>query len=261
MWGYIAGGYGAVLALTAMVLPKVARRPVAIVGSAAYALIAVGTATLPNFWIQLVVPGGLLLGGYWLSGLLFGTPQPWLEQWLECTDRQTFSSLGVDRWLRVAPMWTLELLEAAYVADYVAVGAGAIIAATGGVDAISRYWSIVLAAELACYVALPFLRSRPPRALEAPGVIAQRAPVIRRLNVAILDRASVQANTIPSGHVAGAVAAGLAVMMVSATAGWILLLMSVLISVSAVMGRYHYAVDCASGALVALLMALLIDAM
>jgi membrane-associated phospholipid phosphatase len=251
-WGWIAGGYGVFLMLTAISLSQVPRRAVAIAGTAAYACVAFGAATLPNFWVHLFVPGGLLLAGYWLSGLLFGIPQAWLERWLDATDRWTFASLRVDHWLRAAPMWMLELLEAAYVADYVVVGAGAIISAAAGHEVVSRYWTIVLAAELACYAALPFLRSRPPRSIEAPGVIARRAPLVRRLNVAILDRASVQANTIPSGHVAGAVAAALAVMFVSATAGSILLVIAVLVSVSAVVGRYHYAVDCALGALVAL---------
>jgi membrane-associated phospholipid phosphatase len=251
LWGYIAGGYGVVLTLTASCLPRVPRRAVAIVGSAAYACVAFGAGTLANFWIQLLVPGALLLAGYWLSGLLFATPQAWLERWLDATDRRTFAALRLDRWLRAVPSWVLELLEAAYVADYMVVGAGAIICAAAGVEAVSRYWAIVLAAELACYAALPFLRSRPPRVIEPPGVVVRRAPLLRRLNVAILDRASVQANTIPSGHVAGAVAAALAVMAVSTTAGWMLLAIAALIAVSAVVGRYHYAVDCALGALVA----------
>jgi membrane-associated phospholipid phosphatase len=182
---------------------------------------------------------------------LFRDPQPWLEKWLEQTDHAVFTRLGVNRLLRTAPRWILELLEASYTADYLVVAAAALISASAGVGAISRYWTIVLAAELACYGALPFLRSRPPRALEVPGVMAQRAPRLRWLNTAILDRASVQANTIPSGHVAGAVAAALAVMSVSATAGWILMGMAVAIIASAIAGRYHYAVDCVLGAVVA----------
>jgi hypothetical protein len=259
LWGLIAGGYGIFLMLTAMSLRKVPRRAIAIVGSAAYACVAFGAATLSNFWVQLLVPGGLLLAGYWLSGLLFGAPQPWLERWLQKTDRQAFDALHIDHRLRGAPLWVLELLETAYVADYVVVGAGAIVTAVAGADVVARYWSVVLAAELACYAALPFLRSRPPRAIEAAGVVAQRAPAFRRLNLAILDRASVQANTIPSGHVAGAVAAALAVMPVSAAAGWALMVMALLIGVAAVTGRYHYAVDCALGALVALAAASLVS--
>jgi membrane-associated phospholipid phosphatase len=80
-----------------------------------------------------------------------------------------------------------------------------------------------------------------------------RAPALRRFNLAILDRASVQACTIPSGHVAGAVAAALAVMPVSITASVVFLFLSVLIAASATAGRYHYAIDCVLGAVVAVI--------
>jgi membrane-associated phospholipid phosphatase len=256
-WGWIAGGYGVLLALTAIALPGVAKRAVVVATSAAYALIGLGLETVGGFWVNLVAPGALLLGGYWLSGFFFRSPQAWLERWLIRTDEQFFAAVGVNRLLQRAPKWLLEMLEASYTADYIVVGAGAIVSAPLGVDAVSRYWTLVLAAELACYAALPFLRSRPPRALEAPGVIERRRPAMRRFNVAILDRASVQANTIPSGHVAGAVAAALAVMPISAEAGWLFLVMSLLIAASAVAGRYHYAVDCVLGALVAVVVSAL----
>ncbi len=250
-WAWIAGGYGVFLMLPAVTFPGVARRPMVLVACGAYALIAFGSGTLDGFWIHLLVPAGLLLGGYWLSGLFFHAPQRWLEAWLFSSDRRVFDRFAVDRRLAAAPAVLLEALEGAYAADYVVVGAGALIAAAHGTRAVSGYWTIVLAAELACYGALPFLRSRPPRTLEPPGVIEQRAPRLRRLNRAILDCASVQANTIPSGHVAGAVAASLAVMSVSVTAGWVLLAVAVAITVSAILGRYHYTADCVLGVLVA----------
>jgi hypothetical protein len=250
-WGWIAGGYGVLLTLTAIGLSGVSKRPLAAVACAAYALIALGAATLSAFWVHLVVPGALLLIGYWLSGFFFGTPQPWLEHWLLASDRRVFQILRADHALAAAPGLVLEILEGSYAADYIVVGAGVLIAAPHGTAAVSYYWTVVLGAELACYAALPFLRSRPPRTLEPAGVIARRAPRLRALNVAILDRASVQANTLPSGHVAGALAAALAVMAVSATAGSILMVMAFLIAASAVAGRYHYAVDCVLGALVA----------
>ncbi len=250
-WGLIAGVYGVFLTLTAIAFSGVPRSAIAIAASAAYACLAFGLGSLSWFWVHLFVPAVLLLSGYWLPGLLFRDPQPWLEEWLEQTDHAVFTHLGVNRLLRTAPRWILELLEASYTADYLVVAAGALISASAGVGAISRYWTIVLAAELVCYGALPFLRSRPPRALEVPGVMAQRAPRLRWLNTTILDRASVQANTIPSGHVAGAVAAALAVMSVSTAAGWILMGMAVAIAASAIAGRYHYAVDCVLGAMVA----------
>jgi hypothetical protein len=131
------------------------------------------------------------------------------------------------------------------------VAAGAFVSAPYGADAVARYWTIVLAAELTCYAALPFLRARPPRALEPPGIVHTRTLVARRFNLAILDRASVQACTIPSGHVAGAVAAALAVLPVSVAASVVFFFVSVLIAASATAGRYHYAIDCVLGALVA----------
>ncbi|MGH9661327.1 MAG: phosphatase PAP2 family protein, partial [Bryobacteraceae bacterium] len=99
------------------------------------------------------------------------------------------------------------------------------------------------------------LRSRPPRVLEGPGLIDHRAPKLRRVNIAILNRASVQANTLPSGHVAGAVAAALAIWPVDATAAAVLAVLAVLIATAAALCRYHYVIDCVTGGAVALLAA------
>jgi PAP2 superfamily len=250
-WGWVAGGYGLLLAGAAAGLTGVQRRVLAASASAGYACLALGAATLSSLAAQLVVPGLLLLGGYWLSGFFFRDPQPWLERWLVDSDRRIFRALAVDRFLAASPTAILEVLEASYTADYIVVGGGAFLAAAHGTDAVSRYWTIVLAAELACYAALPWLRSRPPRVLEPPGIIARRAPALRRLNVRILDRASVQANTLPSGHVAGASAAALAIGAWDPLAGGVLMAAALLIAASAALGRYHYVVDCALGAVVA----------
>ena len=61
-----------------------------------------------------------------------------------------------------------------------------------------------------------------------------------------------QANTLPSGHVSGAVAAALGVMPIDAALGGLLLVVAGLIAVAAVAGRYHYAVDCVAGVAVSL---------
>ena len=251
-WGWIAGGYGVFLTFTAIALRQLHRRPIVVAACAAYASLAAALASLAGFWVNLIAPGALLLVGYWLSGFFFRHPQPALERWLKSTDDRVFATLRLNRALAAAPRWALELLEASYTADYIVVAGGAFVTAPHGAEALARYWTIVLAAELLCYAALPFLRSRPPRALEPPGIIHVRAPRMRRFNLAVLDRASVQACTIPSGHVAGAVAAALAVMPVSVTASVGFFVMSLLIAASATAGRYHYAIDCALGALVAL---------
>lgn len=233
--------------VVAALTQPIERRQVAAAAAAAYALVAFGSATLAgSFWVTLLVPGALLLTGYWLSGLMFHSPQPWLERWLLATDK----AVGADRWMARTPRAVAEILEASYAADYLVVGGGAIFAATAGVDAAASYWSLVLTSELASFAPLPWLRSRPPRALEA----APANPLFfGRLNASILNHASVQANTLPSGHVSGAVAAALGVMPVDATAGVVLMGVAGLIAVAAIAGRYHYVADCVAGVAVSLL--------
>jgi hypothetical protein len=255
LWAIAAGTYGTVLAVAALCLP-VARRSVAFAACAAYALVAFGAGTLvSSFEVQFLVPGVLLITGYWLSGFFFRHPQVWLESALTDSDRRVFHALGIDRGLRRAPRWVLELLEATYGAESLVIAAAAIFAATAGLEAISYFWSVVITSELACYMMLPWLRSRPPRTIETPGVLAERALLLRRVNEAVLDRASVQANTLPSGHVAGAVATALGVWPASPVAGAILLAVAAVIALAAVAGRYHYVVDCLTGAAVAAIVA------
>jgi len=75
---------------------------------------------------------------------------------------------------------------------------------------------------------------------------------MRRLNDRIVSTGSIQVNTIPSGHVAAALAAGLAAWSSSPAIGAPIIACAVLIAVAATVGRYHYAVDCLLGALVAI---------
>jgi hypothetical protein len=250
-WAISGALYGVVLLVAALTMP-IGRRALVAALCAGYAMTALGAGALPQVpLVAVFAPAVLLLSGYWLSGFFYRDPQAWLERVLLRTDRWVFAALDLDRRVRSSPRWLLELLEAAYVGDYVIVGAGAMAAAWISAEAVSAYWTLVLTSELACYAALPWLRSRPPRVLEGPGMLAERAPTLRRLNEAILDRASVQANTIPSGHVAGAAAAGLALLTVSVWMGTLVLAGAVVIAIAAVVGRYHYIVDCVAAAAVA----------
>ena len=76
---------------------------------------------------------------------------------------------------------------------------------------------------------------------------------VRRLNQLIACRASIQANTIPSGHAAGALAAALVVLSVAPAIGMVFLVLAVSIAIASVFGRYHYAVDSLLGILVAVI--------
>lgn len=252
-WAMVAAGYGAVLAVSALVRP-IPRRVVAASACLAYLLLALAAGTLrQNLWVGLAAPGALLLSGYWLSGLLFHAPQARLEQWLLKSDTRLFHALALDDGLQRAPRWLLELLEASYASIAPVIAVGAIASAMAGPEPLERFWTLVLGAELACYVWLPWIRTRPPRALEPPGTIARRSPWMRRLNAAVLDSGSVQANTLPSGHVAGAVAAALALLPVSPTLAGLGMIIAAAIALAATAGRYHYGVDCVAGALVAVL--------
>jgi hypothetical protein len=251
-----------VLACAALTMP-IRRRAVAAAASLGFALASVALGTLGNsFAVQFTAPGLLLLCGYWLSGFFFRDPQQWLERALLESDRRLFRGWGLAHALQASPVWLVEIFEASYAAVYVLIAAGALVAAQAGIAATSYYWTVVLACQFVCYGALPWLRSRPPRALEpadGPAAAAgmRREGPFRRLNVAILDRASVQANTLPSGHVAGAFAAALGVLPVSTTAAGIFVVIAALIMVAAVIGRYHYAIDCVAGLSVAAAVSLL----
>lgn len=63
----------------------------------------------------------------------------------------------------------------------------------------------------------------------------------------MLDRLSVRATTIPSGHVAGPVAAALSIWMIAPAWGPWLMAGALAITAATVIGRYHYALDALLG--------------
>ena len=69
----------------------------------------------------------------------------------------------------------------------------------------------------------------------------------------MLGRASIQVNTLPSGHAAGAVATALAVATVMPDAGAVFLVLALSIAMATVIGRYHYIVDSVLGIVVAMI--------
>ena len=151
------------------------------------------------------------------------------------------------------------VLEAAYLSVYPFIPAGAIVVLnTGAAGAVDRFWVVVLVAGFVCYGALPFLQTRPPRSIEGDTVGGKSAGV-RQLNLAILERGSIGVNTLPSGHASTAVAVALSVWSVAPGAGAVFALLAILIAVSTVVGRYHYAVDTVLGIAVGLVAWLLLN--
>lgn len=221
----------------------------AVIWSLAFPFAHVGPAAVVRDWL----PAVQILIGYWLSGVFFERPMLGVEAWLARSDAWLFDRLGA-RWVAErGPRLLLESLELAYLLVYLVVPAGFAVAyfAVPSAD-VDRYWTIVLLAELVCYGMLPWVQTRPPRALGDHMMIDTRRLAIRALNVRILASGSIQVNTLPSGHAAGAVATALAVGALLPEAGLAFLVIALGIVVGSVIGRYHYAADSVLGIGVAL---------
>lgn len=201
---------------------------------------------------QLLIPSIVLLLGYWLSGLLFMRVDHLAEERLQSIDAVLLERTGVLSWYRRASGVLTEFFELNYLLVYPAVPAGATVLALSGFSGeLGRFWTVVLLAEFACYGALPWIQVRPPRLFDETSDQGAHARIIRRFNQWIARRLSVGASTIPSGHVAGALATALAVGTVMPGAGAVFLGLALSIAVASVLGRYHYLTDSGLGAVIA----------
>lgn len=240
-----------------------------VVAASAASMAGVGLlASLPNSAIWRVVrdwaPGVFLLVGYWIPGLFYVAPNARLERWLRRVDSRLFAFQGVAAIGARAPRLVLEALELSYFSCYALVpgifailywhpNAGAVLGVTPSGDPTLgiRFWTTVLTSEFMCYGLLPWLPSRPPRTLESESPIDRRGLFVRRVNLWVLGRVSVQVNTFPSGHVAGSLIAALIAWQAVPVVGAAALVLALLVTVSTFIGRYHYAADAAFGVLIA----------
>ena len=253
-WQSITLVYTVYLAVVSFLRPEFRRaRPALLVAAAAAGLVASAPADLTaNTAFSVIVPALVLLVGYRLSGLLFVRTDAGVENALLALDRSWLGRTGLMRAYATAPRIVHEYLETTYLLVYAALPAGAIaLIATGHTSMLDYYWTVVLAAEFICYGVLPWIQTRPPMLLEDERTTLPPLRGVRRLNQLIARRASIQANTIPSGHAAGAVAAALVVMSVAPAIGMPFLVLALSIVLASVLGRYHYAVDSLLGILVA----------
>ena len=234
--------YALVLAPLVSGLSGVARRRAVLAALAGLILclvahFAAGTVLLR----QWVMPPVLLFVGYWTSGQLFAAPMPGVERALCSFDRK----LGVDAAIGATPGWVRAILELSYAGVYVLVPVALLIrVATLPEAAPDQFWTVVLITDFICFACLPWIQTRPPRALTAQGPWQSG---LRRFNEQLLDRASIQHNTFPSGHAAEALAS----LLLVAAAPWPLAaavgVAALLVSAGAVLGRYHYAADALAG--------------
>lgn len=237
VWAWPAIVFAAIL-----LAPALARRRFGLAALIAlFAAASAWLATLDGAAVRFAAPPVVLLAGYWLSGPFYTKPSPRLEAWLMRLD----AAWRVDETMAAAPPWLKTLTDLTYISCYPFMAIAALPAFFASRDAFAWHWLLVLAAELACYVTLPWLQARPPRDLRRE--IGVRPRFLRRLNERALQQLSVRATTIPSGHVAGPIAASLSVWMIAPEwAPW-LMAGALAITAATVMGRYHYAVDALLG--------------
>jgi hypothetical protein len=235
----------AYLSVVALAMPRLRARArlIVLAGSGvglAICGLAYVTAVSPvlHAWVY---PPALLLLGYWTSGVLFHAPMTHLERRLCAWDR----AVNVDAAMRATPAWLRELLELAYAGVYLLVPAVLIVhLTTSQTPDADRFWGIVLATDFVCFGTLPWVQTRPPRSLA--GIEPWRAR-FRPVNLHLLSKGSIQANTFPSGHAAEAAAA----VLLAIGAPWpfvaAVAVAAVMVTAGAVLGRYHYAADAIAG--------------
>ena len=258
-WEWVAIWYYAYLLVLALAIKRFARARTAVFAGTIAGIVVIGAQsflqpgpTIGRLTFSLLIPLVILLVGYRLSGLFFVSPMRAVERWLMAIDDRLLRRPGILAAYDAGPRIVRELFETAYVLVYPVIPAAAVTLVNGGhFDALPRFWATVLLAEFVSYGMLPWLQTRPPRAIESAAGARHPPSAVRQFNEAILNRGSIQVNTVPSGHAAGAVAAALAVADVMPVAGIVFAFLAAAIVAATVLGRYHYLVDSLLGALVA----------
>jgi len=118
---------------------------------------------------------------------------------------------------------------------------------------VEGFWLVLLLSTYLCYAATPFVPAYPPRSLTpAPTSIPAPTGKTRLFNLFILKHGSIHAISFPSAHVASAFAIALTLLYYAPPIGVVFLIIAIMISLGAVIGRYHYATDVILGAITAL---------
>ena len=207
----------------------------------------------PSPALQIVrewIPGIYLMHGYWLSGLFFERPMTAVERRLLDFDRVLFETLKVTEFLTRGPRIVLEYFELTYLLAYPFVPASfGVLCWLGARADADSFWTALLIAGFGAYGLLPWIQTRPPRTFEHVSLADARGLFFGRLNVKVLDNASVQVNTFPSGHASVTFAAALAISSVDMRLGLVFGIVATSITIATVLGRYHYAVDSIVGLL------------
>jgi membrane-associated phospholipid phosphatase len=195
------------------------------------------------------LPAALLLIPYWQAGQFFTGPDERIQKWLAQTDETVLRVLkriiGSENggWARY--------FETTYLMCYPLVPIGLAALYLGHHRAAADfYWIVVVLASDICFAVTIFVPAMPPRLI--PGQVAESratANNVRKLNLEVLNRGSIQAITFPSAHVASTTAVALVLTRFMPVTGAIALVIAASIAIGAFLGRYHYFLDVALGAI------------
>jgi membrane-associated phospholipid phosphatase len=198
------------------------------------------------------LPAALLLVPYWQIGEFFSGPDSGIQAKLSAFDVFFFKVVRIQpARVSIGPLLAV-YLELAYVMVYPLIPLGVAALYLGGMrQDLDNYWVVVLLATYTCFAVTPFVPALPPRVLSGYDKFEIPPNSVRALNRWMLSRASIQAITFPSAHVAASAAGALVLLRLEPRVGLIFLWVALSIAVATVVGGYHYAADVLFALLVA----------
>ena len=196
------------------------------------------------------LPAALLLIPYWQAGQFFTGPDERIQKWLAQTDEKALHVLRRIAGGSENGRWA-GYFETAYLMCYPLVPIGMAALYLGHHRAAADfYWIVVVLASDICFAVTIFVPAMPPRLIrERASESRVAAGSVRKLNLEVLNRGSIQAITFPSAHVASTTAVALVLTRFLPPTGAIFLVIAASIAIGAFLGRYHYFLDVALGAI------------
>jgi membrane-associated phospholipid phosphatase len=258
---WIQIGFAIILAAAAWIQPLFSRHPlpvrrrwtITLLALFPWVVVSLARASagfLPALYVSVLrdwLTAGLFLVPYWQTGQFFQAPNHRIEEYL----------MAFDRWLMPRAAGTSGtartgfgmVLEVAYLFCYPLVPLGLLaLYVVGQRNHAAGFWLVVLVSTYLCYAITPFVPAYPPRDLAGGQPASTHTGKARVFNRWILKHGSIHAISFPSAHVASTFATSLVLLHYAPIMGLIFLFIAVWISLGAVVGRYHYALDVLAGA-------------
>jgi membrane-associated phospholipid phosphatase len=200
------------------------------------------------------LPAALLLIPYWQAGQFFTGPDERIQNWLAQTDERVLRVVQRIIGSSENGAWA-RYFETAYLMCYPLVPIGLAALYLGHHRAAADfYWIVVVLASDICFAITIFVPAMPPRLVpDQASAFGVTANEVRKLNLEVLNCGSIQAITFPSAHVASTTAVALVLTRFLPLTGAIFLVVAVSIAIGAFLGRYHYFLDVALGAIEAVI--------